>query len=166
MKKNFPTTLLFFSVLISGCNINLTNSNVCREDIRPLFTIKDSDSPSTNDQVTLTKIDKNGSIVTKYEFQNIKRYDDDENAHLYFHYDRELIVPNYIYKLSYNNTTYFIHDIKLANNTHYRYCDEQTTYKINQCKSSGYSISIDPSCAIPTDQADDYFEKYVRTTNK
>ncbi|WP_288998661.1 hypothetical protein [uncultured Psychrobacter sp.] len=164
MKKNISITVLFSSVIISGCNINLTNSNVCREDIRPFFTIEDSHNPSINDKASLTKIDKNGVTVLRYEFQNIKRYDNEKNAHVYFLYDRELIVPNYTYKLSYNDTTYFIHDIKMANNTHYRYCDEQTTYKINQCESSGYNISVDPSCAIPADQADSYFENKVKPT--
>ena len=52
----------------------------------------------------------------------------------------------------------------MANDTYYRYCDEQTTYKINQCESSGYNISINPSCAIPTDQADSYFENEIKPT--
>lgn len=52
----------------------------------------------------------------------------------------------------------------MANDTYYRYCDEQTTYKINQCESSGYNISLNPSCVIPTDQADSYFEKEIKPT--
>lgn len=164
MKDIFLKIFLISLIPLSGCNMNLTNSNVCREDIQPFFTIEDGDNPSISDQVTLSKINKSGFIELDYQLQYVQSYANDENTYIRFQYDKDLIVPEYIYRLQYNENTYFIHSIRMANDTYYRYCDEQTTYKINQCESSGYNISINPSCAIPTDQADSYFENEIKPT--
>lgn len=164
MKNTFSISLLAFLSLASGCNINLTNSNVCPVDIKPFFTIHDNKNPSIKDEAFLKKIDREGSVILNYKLQYVQRYDNDENAYIRFNYDDEFIKSGYTYKLTYGNNAYFIHDINFADDTIYNYCDKETTYKINDCDASGYNIHIDPTCSISVDQADDYFEKNIKPT--
>jgi len=106
-------------------------------------------------------IDKDRKIVSNYVFKYIKSFED--YTVVYFD-KKESINPNNVYEIKYNNEIYFIYDIKIANNTKYRYCSDETTYNVNNCQSQGYILDIDPSCAIPADQADEYFERYVKST--
>ena len=66
--------------------------------------------------------------------------------------------------MKYNDDIYFIHEIKIANNTKYRYYSDETTYNVNDCQSQGYILDIDPYCSIPASQADSYFENEIKPT--
>ncbi|SLJ84074.1 hypothetical protein DABAL43B_0875 [Psychrobacter sp. DAB_AL43B] len=76
--------------------------------------------------------------------------------------DRNALVPNHAYKMQYNDDVYFVYDIELANNARHRYCDEETSYRVNNCESTGQSLTFNTTCAIPANQADDYFESEVK----
>lgn len=157
--------ILIAIILLSSCNINLPNSNVCRSDILPHIYIKNFQNPKDSDIVELFKVKYDGSISMKYDYQNSKNYNGDTYTNIFFN-DTDLITPDHIYKFQYNNSVYFIYNIKLAESSYFRDCSEKTTYKINECYGNGYDIFLDPNCAIPVEQADKYFKEHVKLTMK
>ena len=147
---------------LTSCNITVKDKNVCPGYLKPIIEIQDYLS-SNSDYATLSKININESTIEIFKSSpNYIRNYNNEHTHLDFNVRNNQIKPREYYKLTHNSDAYFIYDINLANSSYYSMCDRETTYKINDCDASGYNINIDQTCAIPADQADEYFEKYVK----
>ena len=155
-KKN--CIIIFISISLTGC---LNDNNICPSTINPTVNIQNFQQLTDKDETSLLMIDKDRKMVLNYDLKYIKSFED--YTVVYFD-KKESIIPSSIYEIQYNNDIYFIHNIKIANNTKYRYCSDETTYKVNDCQSQGYILDIDSSCAIPADQASSYFEKKVKPT--
>lgn len=149
---------ILVSILLTGC---LSDSNVCPNTLNPTVNIQNFQQLTDKDEASLLMIDKDRKTVSNYVLKYIKSFED--YTVVYFD-KKESINPNNVYEIKYNNDIYFIHDIKIANNTKYRYCSDETTYNVNDCRSQGYILDIDPSCAIPADQADSYFKNKIKPT--
>lgn len=158
MKIVYPLLLL----LLTSCHITIKDKNVCPDHLRPIIEIQNY-LGSSNDYATLSKIDINNSDIKNFESSpNYIRNYNNEHTHVDFDVMNNKIEPQNYYKLTYNDDVYFIYDINLANNSYHSMCDRETTYKINDCDARGYNIDINPSCAIPVEQADSYFEKVIK----
>lgn len=156
--------ILSFLPMLSGCNLNITGSNVCRKDLYPYIRVKNIDQLPKKELTQLLNISKEKKILLSYDLINNIKMPNKGFTSMYFN-DSSMIESDKVYRFQYNNDeVYFIYNIHLANSTHDSMCNRDTTYNINQCTSDGYNIYIDPSCAIPADQADKYFEKYIKPT--
>lgn len=150
--------IIFISILLTGC---FAKTNVCSSSIQPTIELQDFQKLTENDKALLHTLDKNGRSINSFKLEYI--IDFDGYTVIYFD-DSNALVPNHTYKMQYNNDVYFVYGIELANNTRHRYCDEETTYHVNNCESTGQSLTFNPTCAIPADQADRYFEKKIKPT--
>ena len=153
-KKNY--ILIYVSMSLTGC---LGNTNVCPNTINPTVNIQDFQQITDKDEASLLMVDRNRKITLIYNLKYIKNFDD--YTVVYFDKSKGVTSEN-VYEMKYNDDIYFIHNIKIANNTKYRYCSDETTYNVNDCRSQGYILDINPTCAIPADQADSYFEEKIK----
>ena len=150
--------IIFICILLTGC---FAKTNVCSLSIQPTIELQDFQKLTENDKALLHTLDKNGRSINSFKLEYI--IDFDGYTVIYFD-DNNALVPNHAYKMQYNDDVYFVYNIKLANNARHRYCDEETVYNVNNCESTGQSLTFNPTCAIPTDQADSYFENTVKPT--
>ncbi len=150
--------LISISISLTGC---LSDSNICPNTINPTVNIQNFQQLTDKDKARLMMINENRKTTSDYDFEYTKNFED--YTVVYFKKDKS-ITPKNVYEMQYNDDIYFIHNIKTANNTSYRYCSDETTYNVNYCQSQGYILDIDPSYAITADQADSYFENRVKPT--
>ena len=149
---------------LTSCNITVKDKNICPDHLKPIIEIQNYLS-SNNDYANLSRIDINENTIEIFKSSpNYIRNYNNEHTHIDFDVMNNQIKPQKSYKLTHNSNTYFIYKINLANNSYYSMCDRETTYKINDCDAIGYNINIDQKCAIPTNQADSYFENKVKPT--
>ncbi|WP_227430098.1 hypothetical protein [Psychrobacter sp. I-STPA6b] len=147
--------LLIFLIFLSGCN-------VCSDEIRPIIYIKNFNNPKEERTSSLMKLNSDGNILLKYKYNNSEYDNRNYNTVVYFEESHNRIKPNYIYKFQYDNDVYFIYDINIPNSSYHSACFLDITYKINECHNTGFEININPSCAIPADQANEYFETKIK----
>ncbi len=160
MRKN--VSFLLLTTMLTSCVVP-TKDNVCESYIDSYVVIRNFQKIGNNNNANLTLLNINGHVIKTFKHTHILNKDN----YLTIDFDTQkenIITENNAYKIQYNDDIYFIYNIKLANNPNIRYCYDETTYNVNDCKSNGTFINIEPSCAIPAEQADEYFEQYVKPT--